>query len=77
MVHGGWGPAVAEPKREIQPKSRPCVFCKGSGRCTRCEGEGERRIHRRWPRRDEAFECPACEGSGECGLCHGSGRADA
>src|SRR5262245_21362659 len=65
-----------EPRRKqlTENQSKPCPFCQGSGRCSRCGGEGLRLAHRgllRWARKTP---CRACEGKGKCQLCHGKGH---
>ena len=59
----------AEDTEEEHPSNQTCPFCKGTGRCFKCDGQGVRRLKRKY-----AATCYACEGSGKCQLCHGTGE---
>ena len=52
---------------------KACPFCKGTGRCGRCDGKGEREHRRRWFRSKRSVVCGVCHGSGKCELCQGTG----
>ena len=55
--------------RDAGPPDKPdttseCPFCRGTGRCGRCDGTGSH-VHRtRWLRRLRRVACTACNGSG-------------
>ena len=55
-------------------RAESCIFCKGSGRCAKCGGTGERVFQTRWPMRKRVELCRACRGSGICGLCRCDGE---
>ena len=48
-----------------------CPFCKGTGRCAKCDGSGSRLVRMGLFSRLHEFDCRACEGTGTCQLCHG------
>ena len=44
-----------------QIKERNCTYCRGTGDCQRCGGNG-------------VLECSRCHGTGTCPTCHGTGQ---
>ena len=54
-----------------------CPFCKGKGRCGRCDGKGDREIRKGWFKAKRKVICGACRGSGKCELCEGAGTRPA
>ena len=48
-----------------------CPFCKGTGRCAKCDGSGSRFARRGLLGLLREYDCRACEGTGTCQLCHG------
>ena len=48
-----------------------CVFCNGSGRCSRCGGDG---YTYSFAMDNERLNCYKCNASGKCSFCHGSGK---
>lgn len=48
-----------------------CPVCKGSGKCPRCNGTGERSSNLI---NEPAISCTACRGTGKCPKCGGTGK---
>lgn len=49
-------------------KKVTCTFCKGSGVCKTCDGEGKTY------RTGKERKCSICKGTGECSWCDGKGK---
>ncbi len=56
-----------------RPKTKTCLFCKGSGRCAKCGGQGTHVVRKGRLGLRRVVSCNACERSGLCGLCEGEG----
>jgi hypothetical protein len=50
--------------------TKECPDCKGSGKCPKCDGEGERKTGLG----DSTIHCTVCRGTGKCVLCGGEGE---
>ncbi|WP_372845501.1 hypothetical protein [Pontiella sp.] len=50
--------------------TKPCPDCKGTGKCPKCGGEGERKTGLG----DSTIHCTVCRGTGKCALCAGEGE---
>ena len=67
----------AKMDRPKDRKERPrqiCPFCKGTGRCFKCDGNGVRYVATGPLKRRYAATCYACDGSANCQLCGGTGE---
>lgn len=55
---------------------RTCAGCRGTGKCTSCNGKGwyyQETGYYTGNSRKEKTTCIICHGSGRCGTCHGNG----
>jgi hypothetical protein len=69
---GDWqlgGRPIVALASELDPDANTCPWCKGSRRCAKCEGTGQRVAKTRILHRTLSADCRACEGSGVCQLC--------
>ena len=65
------------PKRSTRSSRQTCPTCKGTGRCTSCNGEQKKWINTGLFVGKDIWRyesCAICRGSGFCGVCHGAGK---
>ncbi len=55
-------------------EAQVCSFCKGTGDCHNCEGNGSHVVRTGWLRLKQIVPCNACDGKGQCQLCRGRGK---
>ena len=53
----------------VDPEIMTCLFCKGTGRCGRCDGEGTHLVRKGRMGWKRVVSCNACEKTGSCRLC--------
>lgn len=51
-----------------------CRHCHGSGRCSTCNGTGDRGDTHNYEKNKVVWRCTTCSGSGKCMFCNGTGR---